>query len=258
MIVFERRFVLVGENWFDEEPDISSVDVVKYVQRSSPMDGICYEEFHTMLIDLNQDSDVLMSKMNKNTRYEIKRADARDGLVYEYYAAPTISLISEFCDFYDHFALQKGLAKIDRAVIQTYANYRVLGLSRVRMDDGKTLVWRCYYCSSDRVRSLKSASYFRDSQNSEIRRLIGRANRYGHWQGMLRFKTEGISTYDMSGWYSGSQDEDKLRINKFKEGFGGETFKNYNFERGITVKGKLYLRARRIEILRKALKLFRS
>jgi hypothetical protein len=53
------------------------------------------------------------------------------------------------------------------------------------------------------------------------------------------------------------QDETKLSINRFKEGFGGTIVKNFNGEYGITLKGKLYLRTRGIGMLRQALKLSR-
>jgi len=39
MIMFQRRFVSVGEVWFDQEPEGLSVDVVEYRQRSTPIAG---------------------------------------------------------------------------------------------------------------------------------------------------------------------------------------------------------------------------
>ena len=190
--------------------------------------------------------------MNQTTRHQIRRAAAKDELVYGYCEEPTSSLISQFCDFYDRFGLQKGLTGISRAQVQKYAECGVLGLSRMKAHS-ETLVWHTYYCSPNRVRCLNLASHFRDSDDNETRNLIGRANRYHHWCDMLKFKADGVSTYDFGGWYNGSEDEAKLRINKFKEGFGGTIVRNFNIESGITLKGKLYLRMRRAEMLRRAL-----
>jgi lipid II:glycine glycyltransferase (peptidoglycan interpeptide bridge formation enzyme) len=66
-------------------------------------------------------------------------------------------------------------------------------------------------------------------------------NRCLHWNDMRWFKREGIPTYDLGGWYNGIQDEEKLRINKFKEEFGGTIVKNYNCVQGVTLKGKVAL-----------------
>ena len=90
-----------------------------------------------------------------------------------------------------------------------------------------------------------SASLFRELDNSAIRNRIGRANRLLHWQDMLHFKAGGISVYDFGGWYAGDSDLERLRINKFKEEFGGQIVKNHICERALTVKAKLFLRARR-------------
>ena len=61
---------------------------------------------------------------------------------------------------------------------------------------------------------------------------------------MVRFKSAGISTYDFGGWYEGTTDHERLRINKFKEQFGGEIVKNYICEQALTLKGALFLRIR--------------
>jgi hypothetical protein len=70
---------------------------------------------------------------------------------------------------------------------------------------------------------------------------IGRANRLHHWSDMLRFRGEGFGIYDFGGWYAGTQDETLLRINRFKERFGGELVVQYNCDQAITWKGALGL-----------------
>jgi hypothetical protein len=193
MLTLEKRFVSVGEIWFDQEPVKLPVDAIQYRQRSMPIAGSHYEEFYTMIIDLTKDADTLLAAMNQATRSQIRRAASKDDLVYEYCGAPTFSLISQFCDFYDRFALQKGLERIGRATTQTYADCGVLSLSQMKTRNEETLVWHTYYCSPDRVRLLNSASHFRDSDDAETKNLLGRANRYHHWCDMLEFKADGVS-----------------------------------------------------------------
>jgi len=53
------------------------------------------------------------------------------------------------------------------------------------------------------------------------RNLIGRANRWLHYQDMRRFKAKGFALYDFGGYAKDSGDVDLQRINQFKEGFRG-------------------------------------
>jgi hypothetical protein len=76
--------------------------------------------------------------------------------------------------------------------------------------------------------------------------MVGRANRYHHWQDIVKFKNLGIATYDLGGWYADTTDPAKININKFKEEFGGELVKHFNCRHGITTKGKLFLLLRKI------------
>jgi hypothetical protein len=62
---------------------------------------------------------------------------------------------------------------------------------------------------------------------------------------MLRLRELGFTSYDFGGWYSGQDDEAKLNINRFKEGFGGQVATQYNIDHGITLKGTLAVQLRR-------------
>jgi hypothetical protein len=105
-------------------------------------------------------------------------------------------------------------------------------------------VWHCYVKAGRWVRLVHSASLFRAAAEKAQQNLTSRANRYLHWLDMFRFGESGIDTYDFGGWYSGQEDQEKLRINQFKEGFGGTVASQYNGDRGITLKGILALRLR--------------
>ena len=240
MIVYKRNGVLFGELWFDEEPDGTVSDILHFRQRTSHVKGASCSDFYTILVDLTANEVDLLAGISKDTRYEIRRAGNRDDLLCDFWRENSHSVTDEFCDFYDKFAQQKNLAKTNRGRMTLLAKSGSLALSRVRNSDDRDLVWHAYFCSSDRVRLLYSASLFRN-QDKARRSLTGRANRYLHWQDMLRFKSEGAIIYDLGGWYEGNDDEEKLRINKFKEEFGGDIVKTYNCEHGVTLKGKIAL-----------------
>jgi hypothetical protein len=246
LITYNRKIVKIVEYWFDEDDKFVKPDVVRYIQRSTPVTGIKPKEFYTILIDLRENTDVLLSAMRKDTRYEIRRASEKDGIIYEYYDTQEKELIDNFVFFYNNFASKKGIQKINSKRLIDYALNHNLALSVARSTENSAQVWHVYFRDNYRSRLLFSASNFRESSDSSFRNYIGRANRFHHWQDMMRLKKEGVSIYDFGGWYSGSKDQAKLDINKFKEGFGGQIKKNFNQEVGITLIGNLYLLALRV------------
>jgi len=56
---------------------------------------------------------------------------------------------------------------------------------------------------------------------------------------MCTLKEAGVVTYDLGGWYSGHNDPEKLRINAFKEGFGGTPTVEFGWVAGISLIGRL-------------------
>jgi hypothetical protein len=111
--------------------------------------------------------------------------------------------------------------------------------------DGEVLIWHAHLRGPDRARLLHSASIFRE-MDKDTANLIGRANRLHHWADMQRFRGEGLGTYDFGGWYAGSEDAAKLRINDFKRGFGGAIVPQYNADCASTWKGAAALHLRTI------------
>ena len=75
---------------------------------------------------------------------------------------------------------------------------------------------------------------------------IGRANRLHHWLDVLRFRDEGFAIYDFGGWYAGTANDELLRINRFKESFGGEVVLQYNCDQALSWKGMLALWLRQV------------
>lgn len=247
MILYSKKLIRIVEAWSGEEPNFSGVDLVRCFQRANPMSNMVCRELHTILLDLSREPEALLAKMKKETRYEIRRAAAKDQFVYQWMNAKDPTAFDNFCDFYDEFTLQKkGRAKINRPWLSLMAQTKALDLSWVEESSGKRIVWHAYYRSGGRATLLYSASLFRSSSNSAYRNRIGRANRFHHWQDILRFKAEGESLYDFGGWYEGVANRERLNINKFKEQFGGEVIKNFICERGITLKGRLFINLRQL------------
>ncbi|KYC37083.1 hypothetical protein WA1_46470 [Scytonema hofmannii PCC 7110] len=247
MALLRKEIISIAEVWFDEElQDTSFVDLVYYLQRTNPIEKFEYQDFYTILIDLTKNEDELWKKLHGNNKYKIRRASQKDKVIYQFWDGDRVDakLVNNFSNAYDSFALEKGLSKLKRNRLMQYAEASILNISTVQLPDERPLVWHVYYRGENRVRLLHSVSI---KKNSEIAtQIIGRANRYLHWQDILKFKSLGIAAYDLGGWYAGNTDQERLNINKFKEEFGGEIVKNFNQSYATTMKGKLYLLARKM------------
>jgi len=241
MTISTKFSVRIADFYFDEEPKNIAVDLIRRLQSSTPTaEGRC-TPFCTVVVDLSPSEEWLIAHVRNNTRYEIKRAAERDHLTYSYWDKPGQNVVAEFCDFFDHFARLRKRPRISRSRFRTLADWKVVDLSMVSQGSGEPLVWHAFYRCKERVRMLESPSRLKTTADTEERNLFGRANRYHHWQDMMRFKAEGILTYDLGGWAPNARDPEIAGINRFKEGFGGRIVENYNYQRPITVKGKMAL-----------------
>ncbi len=235
-MTYKRKGVRYQEVWFDE-PVCAGLDIVIGRQRASCPVGFKGDSFHTITIDLTQTQDQISAAIDKDTRYEIRRAEKSDHLSFQFFNQP-LEYLEEFCSFYNDFASAKGLQQIGLARLAQMTNAGHFVLSRV-IADQRPLVWHAYYCVAGRARLLYSASQFR-GKDSGLRSLIGRANRYLHWRDILEFKMAGYRIYDLGGWNpDGAGDVEKQRINSFKEAFGGHRVVEYNFTYPTSTKGRL-------------------
>lgn len=238
---FKDKSLLVEEVWFDAEPQNSlGVDIRHYYQRSQPIAGIQLNEFHTMLIDLTQNQDDIWQKFSKTNKYKIRRAIEKDHLSYQYWDSKIINadILNQFFNFYDQFSVAQGLKKLQRSRIVSFVKAGILDLSLVKQTDESPLVWHAHCCVNKRSCFFYSAS-IKNSTDTAYQSLLGRANRYHHWQDILRFRDTGNLLYDFGGWYTGTTDQKLLNINQFKAEFNGHIVQNFVGFQGLSLKGKL-------------------
>jgi hypothetical protein len=240
MIVWQGRLCRFGDIYFGEDSVPSApVDILRHFHRLSPVPGLSCSSMQTILIELAPDPDVLLAAVSKDTRYEIRRAGEKDRLEYEVVEG-TPQTVGEFAAYYAQFAALKGLPPLYPDYLCELARARALDLSVVRRE-GEVLVWHAYHRGRERVRLLHSVSLYRTTEDSARRNLVGRANRYHHWQDMCRFRADAIALYDFGGWYEGARDQEKVRINAFKQEFGGIIVPTFSCQQALTVKGQFVL-----------------
>ncbi len=243
MIIYKSRFLTRAEVWYDNEPDATRpVDWILYCQRSSPVPGARTRYFYTYVIDLKQPSSQLLANLNKDTAYKIRRARERDKVVCEVCDPRDRAVIDRFEKMFNVFAALKGRAPLNRARMESLAAAGVLDLSVARDPQGEALVYHANYRDGQRATSLELPSLYRKLSASGERNFISRANRLLTWSNLLRYQEQGLKWFDFGGWYPGAADQERLDINRFKEGFGGTVLREYQCEQILTVKGWWVLR----------------
>jgi hypothetical protein len=241
---FRRRGpVRIAEFWFNEGTSCAA-DIARFLHVASCVASARCTPDYTLVIDLEADEDTLLTAMAPDARSKVRRA-ARDGAVANFWRNPDDKVVRQFSAFYDQFARQKNLPPVSGAALRALRQSGLLAISNVAAPSGEALVWHSYVWAGPRVRLLQSASLFRSFQSSAERNAIGRANRFLHYKDMLAFKAAGARLYDFGGWYPGGTDAELIRINRFKEEFGGNVELRYNCERGVTLLGKCALVVRR-------------
>jgi hypothetical protein len=191
-----------------------------------------------LVTDLDGDEAGLIRQFAQNCRQSIRQAETKDQLQFEFIGSPK-GRLGEFCAFYDAFARQKSLASCDRQWLDAACRARQLTLSLAHRD-GEPLVWHAHLLSEKTVGLQYSVSCFRNRE-SEYRTLIGRANRWLHWQEMLWFKKLGMERYDWGGLFEDDSTPERAGINRFKRSFGGRLERTYDYAVPVTLRGRIYL-----------------
>lgn len=237
------------EYWYTAERNGETPDIARYWHLAEPI-GCDVEEFTTLWLDLTRPEQALLGSMSAGTRKQIRDAEA-DGYVYScWYPAPA-EAVERFRRFHASSAQIKGFVPAELEWLEYHRRRETLDLSLLSTRLGTPVVWHSYYRGGRYARQKHSASLFRGVEDPLSRREIGQANRYHHWLDIKRFREQGVEVFDFGGWYSGTDNQELLKVNAFKEEFGGRRVTNYHCTEALTRRGKAYLWARgRYERLR--------
>jgi lipid II:glycine glycyltransferase (peptidoglycan interpeptide bridge formation enzyme) len=246
-IISRRWPVLIKNFWFDQRPKQQAIpDIARLHSILRPLEDARNIESWTILVDLTKNDSYLLANMNGDTRKQVRRAE-REGVHVERFDGRHACILEEFDRFFQYFSQSKsevrGVLKVSvqMHMLKILADAGMLDVSRAVSQDGETLVYQLYILAGDRARIHVSASLFREESNIGNKKFLGRANRYLNWQNMLYYRQQGYSFFDMGGWYSQNNDESLLRVNHFKESFGGERVCEYDAIYGCTPRGRLFL-----------------
>ena len=244
MIERRRKSLTIREYWFDEPWTAQGADVILFYHWSNAVDREACADVYSLEIDLSLADAEVLRRFTASTRNQINRG-AREGLKFSTWERPSAETLGEFLAFYQQFSAGRGLGLLAPDWMGEYSAQDALLLTRATTPDDRTLVWHSYYRDREWARQFHSVSFFADTPDREARNQVGRANRYLHWMDMLECRRLGIEHFDFGGWYHGNSDEKLLRVNSFKEEFGGEKTHRYHSMVATSAKGELFLRVRK-------------
>jgi hypothetical protein len=240
MLRIKGKVVTYGEIWYDEEPPSRpGVDVLVCRQRGAAPPGVAAEEKLTLVSDVSVPEDAIAESFINTCRYQIRRADTKDGLTEEFITEPA-GRLDEFCEYFDAFAPKVSIDPADRQWLGEACRTGMLVLSTARAPDGTTLVWHAYFRRGSLSQLQHSASYFRDG-DADHRNLVGRANRWLHWRDMLAFKRLGVTRYDWGGVFEDDSTPVRAGINNFKRSFGGRLERRCEYAVPVSALGRIFL-----------------
>ncbi|MGD9804034.1 MAG: DUF2334 domain-containing protein [Hyphomicrobiaceae bacterium] len=249
LVVLPRFGARCVQTFFELPASTPAADVL-YCENVREVTDLVYEPLavsdeHTLLFDLSLSEDQLLSQMKSLTRRGIRQAIEQSNVKFNAYSPQDLShrsdVLLQFMDFYDVFAKSKGLTLLRREDLLAQCRAGLIWLTNARID-GEILVWHCHVATHGRARFRYGGSHFRQ-KDPELRKLIGRANRWLHWQDMRMFRDMSYKIYDMGGWYAGTDDTARLSINQFKESFGGTKARLQSVAIPLSLRGRLYLKS---------------
>jgi len=244
-MIYEKKKtgLRIADIWFtDGEKPPFACDICRYhYVKNIPSRCDSLERLYTILIDLSRNEDELLAELDKTTKYQARRAKERDNVRTETYIAlgeKSEEKLDRYIAFFNEFAKSKDRGLICREELEQFYDAGSLCVrSVIDTASEMTLSMHCNVVSDGKARLHQSSSHFRGSDDADFRSLVGRANRFLHWDDILYFKGLGIAFYDFGGWYGGNDDQEKLAINKFKEAFGGTKTEEFSYLTPCTLIG---------------------
>ncbi len=240
-IIYKKHGISISHVWFSDkiEKQKSHLSIFHGMKSDDiPIDfsnSFKITPQSTLITDLSLTQDELWSKIKKNTRYEIRRAE-KEGIEIKYYLGKETprDILLSFEKVYNQMYKSKGKkTTFNKKIVEQYMKNEMIAFS-IALYESEPLVFHSYIYDEDHTRFFYSCSPFRDEP--EMANLIGRMNRLLHWNDFLWFKNMGVTEYDWGGINS---DTNPDNIAKFKMSFGGVSTEKFNYSIGDSILGKL-------------------
>jgi hypothetical protein len=234
MIIYKYKkfFIKIEHVYFSPNIILSNADVVIYYQ--------CQKKyfksslFPSPVIYLKNDFELIESYFRSSIRQEITQVKKKYQIICSHYFNPENNILHGFMKFYNSFANRKNLPYCDKKKI-TKLRENILITCASKFE--KIFVYHVYLFDKTKIRLWYSALKT-DVTKSESQ-LIGKANKFLHYQDIKLSKKLGFLIYDFGG--AGFSSKNLEGIRKFKLGFTKDIETTYNFVVANTFLGKIAL-----------------
>lgn len=227
MIRFKKKFYFwkLTDVWFRFEKGIHNLFSLRkysFVQNHEQIkNSLCFKEVsHTLITDLTQDSETIISAISKSVLKEAKKAEG-DGITCIFN-----NDIEKFIEFYNKFAGNKQLYQFNKKFISEYKDFNTIAYA---MKDGEILAAHFYLVSRKfkMVRSFLSGSRNADEQFDK--RTLGMANKFLKIEAIHHFKNCNFETFDYGGIVLNTNNQSLKGITEYKMSFGGKVTTDVSF-----------------------------
>lgn len=178
--------------------------------------GFFRERTYTFLLNLSENEDKILLKMDKKIRYESKRAEK------ENVKFTIINNKNIFLEEFTRFSKMMGIPNANIELINQN-NIIITGAEY----QNQILVMHVYIHDGKNLRLLHSCS--KRLEDIGLNKIIGWSNRFLHLQDILYFKNNNFEVYDFGGCDFRTKKQEILNISRFKKEFGGELIEEINY-----------------------------
>lgn len=196
---------------------VGDSDIEYYIQSPENVEGKL-EEFHTLLIDLGQSLEQIRSSIYHRTLSEINSFTGNQTFDHKILFPVDKTSLHRFIARFNRFAKEKKIRGAETERLKAYNAHGILAITYIQQE-GQLLCVNIYRLTSERATNLHSFSLRPESKDKFNNSHLGRAHRALHWLDIQAFKEHGVLSYDFCGWYPGTEDQQLLNINAFKEQF---------------------------------------
>ncbi len=211
--------------WFADFPfDVNDASRVIFKDCKNELDrvGFARHKMTTLIIDITQDLDKIWKDMDKSScRYMINRGE-KEGVIVRISNDPKD--FNEFNKINNNLRKLKGLS--GGGGMEEYQKDGILFMAEYK---GEIIGGQLYIFDKNNFRLISAASKRLEADKKKSI-IIGSANRLILWEAIKYAKTIGAKEFDLGGYYVGiKKDEQKEKLNSFKESFGGKITVRYDY-----------------------------
>jgi lipid II:glycine glycyltransferase (peptidoglycan interpeptide bridge formation enzyme) len=248
--IYMKYGLKISTIWFSDNKNIclnqDKVDLLFFhgVEEKNVKNAIINFQY-TLVTDLQLTVEEIFKNIKKNFRYEINRSK-KENVEFEVFSGSELkkskNILEYFKKEYEEFTKLKGIKNTyNEVVIKEYIENNNILLTKA-FKDTENYAQHIYICDGINARLLYSVSNFRSKGIDS--NMVGRANKFLHWNDIEYFKKNGYKILD---WGGISSIDEPNGIDIFKKGFGGEVKEYHNIIIGNSLIGKLAVLAKKVK-----------